>query len=408
MRLLFINQHYPPDAGATGRLLAQLAEELVRRGHQVTVLTGRPTYAEARGTSAPPEETRNGVHVRRLPILPRFASPPGRVLHYLSFGMSLLFGGARLPRPDGILALSSTPLFGGVAALALARLKRCPLLYCVQDLYPEIAVALGVLRSPVLEKVAERLERLAWRGADRVIVIGRDLVPAADRRGVDAAKVSVIANWADLLRILPVDRGASRREFGIPEQGFLVQYAGNLGHSQDLETVLAAARIVASRAGESVRFLLVGGGTRVTDVQRAAAELPSVGFLPHQPDEKLAQVLGTADLSLVSLKAGLTRFCVPSKVYSILASGRPVGAAVDRGSEIARIIAEGDCGFCVEPGDAEALANEILRLAGDAEEANRLGRNARDYGERTTGLARAAAEYEELFAELVSEPRAVE
>jgi colanic acid biosynthesis glycosyl transferase WcaI len=401
VRLLFINQHYPPDAGATGRLLAQLAEELVRRGHEVAVLTGRPTYAEARGAAAPAEETRGGVRVRRLPIQPRFANPVGRVLHYLSFGTSLLIGGARVPRPDVILALSSTPFFGGVAALALARLKRCRFVYCVQDLYPEIAVALGVLRSSLLAEVAARLERVAWRGAEQVVVIGRDLLPAAQRRGVSPERITVIPNWADLERILPVDRNASRRELGVSETGFLVLYAGNFGHSQDLETVLAAARLVASRAAGNVRFLLVGGGIRAAEVQRAAAAVPHVDFLPHQPDEKLARVLGTADLSLVSLRKGLTHTCVPSKIYSILASGRPVGAVLDADSEIARIVAEGDCGFRVDPGDAEGLAREILRLAADGAEAGRLGRNAREYGERTTGLARAADQYERLFAAVV-------
>jgi colanic acid biosynthesis glycosyl transferase WcaI len=399
---LFINQHYPPDAGATGRLLAQLAEEFVRRGHEVTVLTGRPTYAEARGAAAPRSEMRHGVQVRRLPIQPRFANPLGRVLHYLSFGASLLTGGARVPRPGVILALSSTPFFGGVAALVLARLKRCRFVYCVQDLYPEIAVALGVLRSSLLEKVATRLERVAWRGADQVVVIGRDLEPAAERRGVPPGRITVIPNWADLDRIVPVDANASRRELGVSEEGFVALYAGNFGHSQDLETVLAAARIVASRADKDVRFLLVGGGIRAAEVQRSAAAVPNVDFLPHQPDEKLAQVLGTADLSLVSLKKDLTRYCVPSKIYSILASGRPVGAAVDAESEIARIVAEGDCGFRVDPGDAEGLAREILRLAADGAEASRLGRNAREYGERTTGLARAADQYERLFAEVAT------
>ncbi|MGH2570067.1 MAG: glycosyltransferase, partial [bacterium] len=147
MKLLLINQHYPPDPGATGRLTAQLAEKLARGGHEVTVLTGRPTYEEAKGMPAPREEAREGVRVIRLPLLARRSGPIGRALHYLSFAISLVVGGLRVPRPHAVLAYSSTPLFGGVAALLFARLKRCPLVYGVNDVYPEMAIALGVLRE---------------------------------------------------------------------------------------------------------------------------------------------------------------------------------------------------------------------------------------------------------------------
>jgi colanic acid biosynthesis glycosyl transferase WcaI len=403
VKILLVNQHYPPDAGATGKLAAQLAGRLVRRGHEITVVTGKPTYDEAKRAAAPSRETTDGVHVRRLPLLPRRSAPVARMLHYLSFAAALLARGPFLRRPDVVLAFSSTPLFGGVAAALLARLVRRPLVYVVQDVYPEVAVALGVLRRGPIERIALSLDTVAWRAAARVVVIGPELAAAAAARGVEPARTTVIANWADTRAIVPSVGSAFRRDAGIADDDFVVEYAGNFGRSQDLDVVLEAARLVEAEGppARPVRFLLVGGGAREAELRRAARELSAVRVLPRQSEDKLGDVLAAADLSLVPLRRGLTRWCVPSKVYSILASGRPVGAAVDADSEVARLVEHGECGFRVEPGDARALAAEIRRLAGDADRARRLGSNGRVRAETEGSLDRAADEYEALLEAIV-------
>jgi colanic acid biosynthesis glycosyl transferase WcaI len=395
VKLLLINQHYPPDPGATGRLTAQLAERLARNGHEVTVLTGRPTYEEAKGLPAPREEVRGSVRVIRLPLLARRKGPIGRALHYLSFAVSLLAGGLFVPRPHVIHAYSSTPIFGGVAALLLARLKRCPLVYGVNDVYPEMAIALGVLREGPLARLGRGLETIAWRGAARLVLIGERLREVALARGIPAARLAIIPNWADANRIAPIERSVFRREWGIEDDEFLVEYAGNFGRSQGLETVLEAARIV-ERATSQVRFVFVGGGS-AAEVEEWTAAVPRLKVLPFQPEERLSEVLSAADLSLVPLRRGLGRYCVPSKIYSILASGRPVGAVVDRDNDVARIVEEIDCGFRVDPDDPESLAREILRLAGDPDRARRQGRKGREFGECEGSLERAATAYECVF-----------
>lgn len=397
MNLLLVNQHYPPDSGATGRLLAQLAEALVERDHDVTVVTGRPTYEEALGLDAPARETRNGVDVRRLPLLPRWNGPAGRVLHYLSFAVAFLVSGLFRRRPEAILAFSSTPMFGGVAALALARIQRTPLVYVVQDVYPEIAEALGVVRGRWLGRMARHLETIVWRGADRVVLIGDELRAVAAGRRVNDVRLTTIANWADVDQIRPLDISPFRCEMGYSADDFVVEYAGNFGRSQDLETVLSAARIVEAGGDTSVKFLLVGDGCASDDVYRRAEGLSNVSVTGYQPEERLSDVLAAADLSLIPLRSGLTRYSVPSKVYSILASGRPVGASIDLDSEVSRIVTEGNCGFRVEPDDAASMAAEILRLAGNRDLARELGRNGRKLGEEKGSLARAVREYEELL-----------
>lgn len=402
MKLLLVNQHYPPDAGATGKLAAQLAGSLVRRGHEVTALTGRPTYEEAKGARAPRSEWRDGVHVIRLPLLPRRDSPASRLFHYASFALALAARAPFLARPDAVLAFSSTPVFGGAASALLARFLGTPFVYVVQDVYPEVAVALGVLREGVLERAARLLETLAWRSAARVVVIGPEMAEAARRRGVDEERLVVIGNWADPLEIRPAAGEAFRREAGIAEDEFVVEYAGNLGRSQDLDAVLRAIRIVEERAvSRPVRFLFVGSGTRSDEIRREAERCANVTVMPRQPEEKLVDVLAAADLSLVPLRRGLSRWCVPSKVYSILASGRPVGACIDAESEVARIVADSACGFRVDAGDAAALAEEILRLAGDPERARRLGQRGRFRAETTDSREHAVDRYEELLERVV-------
>jgi colanic acid biosynthesis glycosyl transferase WcaI len=419
LSFLFVNQHYPPDPAPTGTLLAELARALAARGHSIRVLTGRPTYEEARRTRVPREEIQGGVHVVRLPILPRARGAAGRFAHYVSFALALVVAGLRGPRPRAILAFSSTPLVGGLASLALARLRGVPWIYVVQDVYPEVAVALGVLRPRgIATRIAAWIESASWRGASRVVLIGKDLVDVARARGVRPERITVIENWVDVSRIRPRAESELRREAHIEDDAFVVQYAGNLGRSQDLDTVLAAADLVertlaadaaigaggveseARRRAPRVRFLLVGSGARAAEMRGRAERLEHLRVLPFQPEDRLADVLAAADLALVPLRSGLTRFSVPSKVYSILASGRAIGAAIDAGSEVARIVDEAECGFRVDPGDAEGLAAEILRLAKDPPRAARWGSNARHWVERHGTLERAATAYESILTEV--------
>jgi len=404
VRFLLINQHYPPDPAPTGTLLSELARTLATRGHEITVLTGHPTYAEAREAKPPAVETREGVRIVRLPILPRTRGIWGRLAHYASFAFSILGAGIRERRPHAILAFSSTPLGGGLSTLLLSRVRRVPFVYCVQDVYPDIAVAVGVMRPGFLTAMARTVEGATWKRAHRLVVIGHDLVQSARSRGVDPERISVIPNWADLERIRPVSGRAIRREAGVGEEDFVVGYAGNFGRSQDLETILEAARLIEENGERTkekgwrpVKFLLVGGGARAEEIREYARRWGSVRVLPLQRESRVSEVLGASDLSLVPLRKGLARLSVPSKIYSIVASGRAVGAAVDPGSEVERIVREAECGFWVEPGNAQALAREILQLAKDSERAAQYGKNARAWAERYGTLEQAANAYESLL-----------
>jgi glycosyltransferase involved in cell wall biosynthesis len=400
LKVLLVNQHYPPDLGATGRVAADLAEGLVARGHVVSVLTGQPSYPETRDRRVPRHEVRRGVDVVRLAVARRREGAFGRGLHYVTFAIQSLRAGLPSARPDAVIAFSSTPTLGGVSALLLARARRCPLIYVVQDLHPEMAIALGSLREGMLARIARALDSLTWRGASRVVVIGEEMRKAASGRGVASERLTVIPNWADAERLVPQETSALRHRLGFSADDFVVQYAGNLGRAQDLRAVVRAVE-QARAEDERVRLLVVGGGSAERELTYVARGAPGVRRIPFQREEEVADVLAAADLGIVSLRAGLSRWCVPSKIYSILASARPVGAMLDAESDVAKVVESARCGFRVDPGDCDGLAQEIVRLARDRAEARRLGRNGRAWLEREGGAASALDRYDRLLGEVV-------
>ncbi|MDP6460789.1 MAG: glycosyltransferase family 4 protein [Gemmatimonadota bacterium] len=390
MHILLVNQHYPPESGATGVLAEALAAELVARGHSVTVVAGH-------SGGVPGSVDCDGVRVLRHRVPERGAGGIRRLAHYAAFAARLAI--LRNPgRVDVVLAFSSTPVLGGIGAVLLARRLGAPLVYGVQDLHPEGALAMGVLRDGAATAMATRLDGIAWRAAARIVLVGECLRVGAAPRGIARRAPVVIPNWADTTRVVPADPGPHRRRLGIDSEAFLVGYSGNVGRAQDFDTILAAARILGREGGpRSIRFLITGDGVRAEEIRREADALPNVMIIPPVSGTQLCESLAAVSLSLVPLRAGLGSCCVPSKVYSALASGRPVAGILEGGNDAARMIHEADCGFCVPPGDSISLAARIRELATQPDRADEMGRNARSYAEANGGLDRAACRYEAVL-----------
>jgi len=376
MHVCFFNRSYWPDVSATGQLLTELAEDLVRlHGWDVTVMAGYPLRSDA---SLPPSEWRNGVHIVRAAgstLDPqRFV---GRATNYVSYFASAAVKGCVISKPDVVVALTDPPIIG-LAALATAARARAPFVFLCEDIFPEVAALLEDFHSDVVDAALTRVNRFLVRKATRIVALGdtmkRRLV---DGKGADPSKVSVIHNWADCRSVAPGPRdNPFARQHGLVDR-FVVLHAGNIGLSQDLEIVLHAAEQLRDRP--DVVFVFVGDGAKKKDLQDMAAcrDLRNVLFLPFQPRELMDQSYATADASLVSLKRGLAGVIVPSKVYNILASGRPCIAAVEHDCEVADIIHRHDCGLVVAPGDASALRARILELTADRERAVSMGMRAR-------------------------------
>ncbi len=385
MRVCFFNRSYYPDQAATGQLLTELAEDLVRvHGCEVSVVAGpalRPAgtgHEAARWGRLFEREWHNGVEIirtRGTTLRPqRFV---GRAMNYLSYFISACLAGLRLRRLDVVVALTDPPIIG-LAGLLAARRARARFVFLCQDIFPEVAALLEDFHSRAVDRVLDGINRLLLRKADRVIALGETMRERlVSEKGADPDKVAVIHNWADCSAISP---GPKRNDFSV-EQGlaetFVVMHSGNVGLSQNLETLVSAAERLSGRPDLAV--VVVGDGAKRAALEaRARAQgLTNIRFLPYQPKGRLRESFASADVFVISLKAGLAGYIVPSKLYGILAAGRPYVAAVEEASEVATITRKYGCGLLAEPGNADDLAEKILALDHDRELARRLGVNAR-------------------------------
>jgi colanic acid biosynthesis glycosyl transferase WcaI len=375
LRVCYFNRSYWPDTGATGQLLTELAEDLAAIHHmEVTVVTGYP--ARAHGTPLPASEVRNGVRILRArgtTLSPR--SFAGRATNYLTYFMSALWMAVRLPRHDVSVALTDPPIIG-LAALA-ARPRHGMVFFC-QDIFPEVASLLEDFRSRSVNATLEWLNRYLVRRAARIIALGDTMASRlVHGKGADPAKITVIQNWADIAAIVPSPKqNAFAVAHGLSDK-FVVLHAGNIGLGQNLDVVIEAAALLQQR--HDIVLLFIGDGNRkaVLEAQVRDRGLGNVRFLPFQPREQLRWTYASSDVCLVSLKPGLSGYIVPSKVYPILAAGRPFIAAVDSVSEVAALSERHRCGVVVEPGDARALAGAIVRLADEGGERAAMATRAR-------------------------------
>jgi putative colanic acid biosynthesis glycosyltransferase WcaI len=383
MHIAFFNRSYWPEAAATGQLLTDLCEDLVRlHGCRVTVVTGMPlssTTEPASFNGIFGREEHHGVRIFRARGT-RFDKKwfPGRAMNYATYFLSACWAGLRLDRPDVVVALTDPPIIG-LAALMAGKRFRAPLVMSYRDLFPEVTVLLKDFHGPAINAALQKVNRFLVRKAIRVVALGETMRRRLiENKGAPAGKTIIIPDWADTSAIVPTPkRNRFSEEHGLADK-FVVMHSGNIGLSQSLETVVDAAALLRDVAGLQVVF--VGEGVKKPELQaRARAlDLTNVTFLPFTPAERLSESFGTADVFVVSLQSGLAGYIVPSKLYGILASGRPYVAAVEAECEVASITRTRECGLVAEPSDAHDLADKIVTFYRDRDLAQRCGANARE------------------------------
>lgn len=398
-RLLVFNQYYWPGIEATAHLLTELCEALAT-DYDVRVITGRLHGRE----DAPDYEGRNGVEIVRVHSTAYDRAPlHRRAANYLTYLTRALRRGLLAERPDIVLCMTDPPLVGDVA-LAVARRFRVPLVVISQDVFPEIAVELGRLRNRGLVALLRVLIRFYLRRADRVVAIGETMKRRLEAKGARPERLHVIANWVDTATIVPMSRdNAWAREHGLDGR-FVVMHSGNVGHAQDLDTLIRSA--AALRELERLSVVVVGFGARHADYVELARRLEAdqVSFHEYQPRERLSESLSSADIHFVGLARGLSGFVVPSRLYGVLAAGRPVLAAADADSETAALVRSVGCGIVIPPGRPDRLADEIRKAAAGAYDLAAMGRLGREYVETEDGRDRALERYRRLLQELVRVP----
>ena len=406
MHIAFFNRSYYPDQTATGQLLTELAETLVgEHGCRVTVVTGPPLSPAATtpgGATAawPPRETRNGVCIVRARGTRfnkrRFA---GRAANYMTYFASACVAGVRLDRPDVVVALTDPPVIG-IAAWIAGRRAGAPLVMAFKDLFPEVAALLPDFHSPAINGALQAVNRwLVQRAALNIALSETMRRRLIEDKGAPPDRTVIIPDWADTTAIEPGAKdGDFARHHGFGGR-FVVMHSGNLGLSQNLETIVEAAAILRSEAG--IVFVFQGEGVKKADLQAlvAARGLTNVLFLRFAPAERLADSFASADVFIVSLQRGLAGYIVPSKLYGILAAGRPFVAAVEEDCEVASLARTHACGLVAEPGDARQLADRILTYYRDRAGADEAGGHARRLAltfDRRVQVARYAEALREL------------
>lgn len=363
-RVLFINRSYWPDAEATGQLLTELCEDLTP-GFDVTVLCGQPNH----NTQGTPfrhvgRQVHNGVTVWRVPHT-RFSKAwrqRWRAINMLTFLLSATLIALFCRRPEVVVVETDPPLLCMLGYL-VKRLRRSELIVYLQDIYPDVAAAMGQLPAWFPLNLARRIFHGIYCRADRVVVLSEDMQQFLIDSGVRAEKISVIPNWVDTQTIRPMKiANVFREQHGLNGR-FVVMYSGNMGLSQRLHIVLQTAADLRHR--DDVVFVFVGDGATRNTLESLATEmkLTNVRFLDYQPKTDLAQSLSAADLQLVPLYPPLAKYLMPSKLYSALAAGCFIVAITDPSCELSRIVDEEAVGVVISPENAAALTRTIIDYA---------------------------------------------
>lgn len=407
LRLVVLCPHFEPDMAPTGAVMSRIVHELAKLGHELHVVTSLPWYREHAiednwgGRLWRVEQTAWGSITRVHPF-------PGKTKQNLlrraiGFGLFSLIVGlcalrvgrnkTRSRRIDGVLAMSP-PLTLGLTGKFVATLRRAVLVFNIQDVFPDAAVRTGAITNKKIIAAARLLERVSYNKSDAVVVLSSDLLANVSEKVAPSHRgaLHVIPNFVDTAAITPQDRMTPyRRELGLGDE-VVVMYAGNVGFSQSLEMVITAAE----HLGQT-HFVINGDGAARNTLRESARNLRNVHFVEYQPIERLSEVLASADIHVVPLRAGMASVSVPSKTYSILAAGRPIVAAIDADTEVPRMLSASGAGVWVAPDDLVQFVDAIRTLTERPDLRREMGANGRRWVATQMSPEAVARSYEALF-----------
>ena len=403
MRILIYSYNYYPEPIGIAPLMTELAEGMVKRGHDVRVVTAMPWYPEGeidpeyRGKLFETEEIR-GVKVQRCYIWTRRKrNVVNRAAFELSFMSLSLFQAFRGWRPDVIL-LTVPGLPVSISAAVVSAVYRSPIVLNLQDILPDAAVHVGLIENQQIIKVLKGLEKFAYKMSSRISVIADGFTKNIAKKGVPIEKIIEIPNWVDIdfIRPLPKETSPFRLKNNFQNK-FVVLYSGNIALTQGLETVIDASSYL--KHLPDIAIVIVGEGKALKRLEKYCHKngVDNVTLLPFEPREKLPQMLAAADVGLVVQKKNVLNFNMPSKIQVLLASGRAIIGSVPHTGTAASALRKSGAGVIVPPENPQALANAIEQLYQNSSLANTLGRRGRIYAERNYAFDQALDRYEQLF-----------
>ena len=405
LRLVVLCPHFEPDMAPTGVVMTRIVHELANLGHEIHVVTSLPWYRKHQveqgwaGALWRVEKTQWGSITRVQPFagktkLNLLRRAVGFILFSAIVGLRSIVAGGLPRRIDGVLAMSP-PLTLGLTGRLTKLFRGGKLVFNIQDIFPDAAIETGAISNKKIIKAAKWLERVSYQNSDLVVLLSDDLANNVQRK-LDQRihnRVRVIPNFVDTQAITPMSRMTNyRTELGI-DDSLIVMYAGNVGFSQSLEMMVAAAKEL-----PHLFFVINGEGAARKSLISSAVGLSNLKFGDYQDVSRLSEVLATGDIHVVALKRGLGSVSVPSKTYSVLAAGRSVCAAVDLDTEVPRILAAAQAGVCVEPDDSAAFISALKTMAQDHKLLSEMGERGRIWVEGHASAGSVAQRYEALYA----------
>ena len=405
MKIMLMAQCYAPENISAAVLVTELATDLARRGHQVSVITSAPNYPEGRVFSGYQNgvyqvEMLDGVRVIRTWS---YISPTkkfwSRIFHYGTYSSTAFYGALFAGRPD-VLVSYSPPLPLGLSAWLLSRIWHIPWVLQIEDLYPDAAVAAGIMKNKKVISFFLKMENFLYQNSHHISVISESFRKILLAKKVPNSKLDVIPVWADPEEVHPLPKENSFRRQHKLENKFVIMYAGNIGLTSCLEDVLQAAELLKEQ--KDIQFLIVGEGVKKLSLEAESQkkQIPNISFLPYQPREFLAEMLAAADVSLVTLNEGAALSSLPSKIFNIMASARPIIAVAPLGSELMQIVEDAACGWTVAPGSPVELAVTIIQLLARDSNLITMGQNGRACLERNYSRRHCVDLYEKMLNRL--------
>jgi len=402
MKILFITQWFQPEPYYKGM---PFIKKLIERGHKVQVLTGFPNYPEGkvykgytiRGFQ---KELMDGVEVFRVPLYPSHdSSPVRRIANYLSFAFSASIIGPWVVKKPDIIYVYHPPPTTYLPAFFIKLFKRAPVVYDIQDFWPDTLAATGMFNNKIGLKLVDIYCRLFYKAADKIVVLSPGFKRKLIEKKVPAEKIEVIYNWFPNDRNTAVSKPDPQlaKKLGLADR-FNVLFAGNMGKAQKLETVLDAAKLLAD-ANPEIQFIFIGGGVEVQNLKDCAVKmsLPNVLFLPRIPKSEIGQILAMADVLLVHLKRDpLFEITIPSKIQAYLAIGKPVLAAVS--GDAATLVEKANCGLTCPPENVNEMVKAIQEFYSfSPQKLKKMGDSGRCYYIDNMSIEIGVSCFEKLF-----------
>lgn len=412
VNILVLHQHFAPETVGTSTRAVEIVDYLVKQGHTVTVVTGIPSHPSTIrngevSRKQPRRETIHGADVHRVWA---FGSTGAdvfwrRMLTYASFMVLGGFKALFIPgKYDVLVAIS--PLPNGVAGWMVSKFRRLPLMFDVCDIWPDCAVAVGMMKPSLLLRVAQWLEKRIYHASERIGVVTRGFIGNIEAKGIPREKIVLLPDWVmpELYDPAKIDRAAARQQYEL-EGRFVVSFLGNFGLLMGIESILETARIVQEQ-DPNVLFLFVGKGAALPMMEDFIQKhnLQNVRIIPYRPREEVPAMLQASDVLIVTyMKSDLTMITVPSKIYEYLSIARPIVAGVT--GVVGEILEEADAALVSPTRDPQEMARHIMTLKNDPDRGDAMGRSGRQYAIDHFSFAKVADDYERTVQETAAAKR---